>query len=225
MGKPDLISFVGVEGVAVTSAAHNRSSRHPLSRRQLVLRGAAAAAGITAGGAVGLLRNSATALAATPSTEQDRKIFNFALVLEYLQAAFYAEALRQGRLTGEVRHFAEVVAEHERAHVEYLRKALGAQARERPRFDFGDATRDEKSFLKAAVTLENTGVVAYNGQAANLTKPALAAAAEIVSVEGRHAAWVSDLAGQAPAPRAADVGQSAAEVLATLQSTRFLQST
>jgi rubrerythrin len=164
------------------------------------------------------------AAAATPSPAQDRKIFNFALLLEYLQAAFYAAALKDGHLTGEVRHFAEVVAGHEQAHVDYLRKALGSHARARPQFDFGDATRSEKAFLKAAVTLENTGVVAYNGQAANLTKPALAAAAEIVSVEGRHAAWISDLAGQPPAPRAADVGLPAAEVVRALQSTRFLKS-
>jgi rubrerythrin len=189
------------------------------------MRGSTAAAALSAGAAVGLLKGTEAALAVTPSPAQDRAIFNFALLLEYLQAGFYTEALRHGRLTGEVRHFAEVVAEHEQAHVEYLRKALGAHARERPHFDFGDAVNNEKAFLKAAVTLENTGVAAYNGQAANLTKPALAAAAEIVSVEGRHAAWISDLAGQPPAPRAADVGRSAADVLSTLQSTHFLQST
>jgi hypothetical protein len=66
-------------------------------------------------------------------------------------------------------------------------------------------------------------VLAYNGQAANLTKPALAAAAEIVSVEGRHAAWISDLAGEPPAPRAADVGVSSRDVVRTLQSTHFLK--
>jgi ferritin-like protein len=81
---------------------------------------------------------------------------------------------------------------------------LQAQARARPRFDFRGATDDERRFLPAAVILENTGVAAYNGQVANLTDKALTAAAEIVSVEGRHAAWISDLAGVEPAPRAAD---------------------
>src|SRR5207248_1558274 len=113
--------------------------------------------------------------------------FNFALLLEYLQAAFYSEAVANGRLQGEVRSFAETVSEHERAHVAYLRKALGADARPRPQFRFRGATNDERSFLKAAVLLENIGVAAYNGQAANLTKAALVPAAEIVSVEGRHA--------------------------------------
>ena len=71
--------------------------------------------------------------------------------------------------------------------------------------------------------LENTGVAAYNGQAANLTKKSLAAAAAIVSVEGRHAAWASALAGRDPAPRAADLGATADAVAATLERTGFVQ--
>jgi rubrerythrin len=161
--------------------------------------------------------------AASPSPAQDREIFNFALLLEYLQAEFYSEAVRLGGLTGDVRRFAEVVAEHERAHVEFLRNALGAHARPKPTFDFGKATQNERSFLDTAVMLENTGVAAYNGQAANLTKPALAAAAEIVSVEGRHAAWISDLAGVPPAPRAADAGATSSAVVRILQSTHFIK--
>jgi hypothetical protein len=161
---------------------------------------------------------------AAPSRAQDVKIFNFALLLEYLQAAFYGEAVRQGALRGEPREFAEVVAGHERAHVAYLRKALGSRARGRPAFSFVDATRSEPRFLETAVLLENLGVAAYNGQAANLTTKALAAAAEIVSVEGRHAAWVSDLAGKEPAPRAADPGASAAEVVRSIRRTGFVRA-
>jgi rubrerythrin len=194
------------------------------SRREVVRRGSIAALALGAGAGIGLLRPPAAAVAAAPSAAQDREIFNFALLLEYLQAAFYTQAVKRGALTGDLRRFAEIVSGHERAHVAYLRKALGSHARPRPKFDFGAATRSERAFLKAAVLLENTGVLAYNGQAANLTKPALAAAAEIVSVEGRHAAWISDLAGEAPAPRAADVGASSAEVVRQLQSTGFLKT-
>jgi rubrerythrin len=194
------------------------------SRRDLVRRAAVAAAGVSVAGAAVFARRASDAAAAPPSQAQDQKIFNFALLLEYLQAAFYTEAVKQGALKGEVREFAEVVAEHEREHVAFLRRALGAHARPRPKFEFGQATRDERTFVQKAVLLENTGVVAYNGQAANLTKPALAAAAEIVSVEGRHAAWISDLAGEAPAPRAADVGASSADVVRALQSTGFLKT-
>ena len=205
-------------------AADLRRGSHRSSRREALRRGSIAAAALAAGAGVGLGRRPASAAAAVPSQAQDRAIFNFALLLEYLQAAFYSEATKGKTLTGELRRFAEVVSEHEDAHVAFLRKALGPHARPRPRFDFGDATRDERRFLKAAVLLENTGVLAYNGQAANLTRPALAAAAEIVSVEGRHPAWISDLAGVRPAPRAADVGVSSTDVVRTLRSTHFLKT-
>jgi rubrerythrin len=195
---------------------YGRSRRETLSKG---IAGAAAVAGIV------LFGPRARQAGAAPSPAQDQKIFNFALLLEYLQAAFYGEAVDHGRLKGEVREFAEIVSEHEREHVRYLRKALGSKARERPAFTFGDATQDQRKFLAAAVLLENTGVAAYNGQAANLTKKALAAAAEIVSVEGRHAAWISDLAGQDPAPRAADPGATATEVIATLRDTGFVRPT
>ena len=194
------------------------------TRRAVVGRGSIALAALAAGSGVGVLSRPPTASAAAPSPAQDRQIFNFALLLEYLQAAFYGEAMKRGALKGDVRRFAEVVAGHERAHVAYLRKALGRHARPRPTFDFGHSTGSQEAFLKAAVLLENTGVLAYNGQAANLTKPALAAAAEIVSVEGRHAAWISALAGVAPAPRAADAGAPSSEVARELQSTGFLKT-
>jgi rubrerythrin len=209
----------GGEGYAADSPAliEGRSSRRTLVGRGVVVGGA-----LAAGGAV--LGWRASAAAPAPSAALDKKIFNFALLLEYLQAAFYTEAVEAGGLRGEVRNFAEIVADHERKHVAFLERALGRGARKKPRFEFGSATEDQREFLEAAVLLENTGVAAYNGQAANLTKKSLAAAAEIVSVEGRHAAWISDLAGRHPAPRAADPGATAAEVAATLRATGFIKS-
>ena len=197
------------------------SARTATTRRGLVGRGAVAGAAAIAG--FSLVGPRAVSAGAAPSQAQDQKIFNFALLLEYLQAGFYSEAVEHGRLKGEIREFAEIVSGHERAHVGFLRNALGGRARERPSLSFGDATRDERKFLEAAVLLENTGVAAYNGQAANLTKKALAAAAEIVSVEGRHAAWISDLAGVDPAPRAADPGASATAVASIIRRTGFLK--
>jgi rubrerythrin len=209
----------------VDRAADPSQRIRSVTRRGVVRHGALGLAALGGGAAIGAWMRPGAAVAARggPSPAQDRAIFNFALLLEYLQAAFYSEAVKEGKLTGDLRSFAEVVSEHERAHVDYLRKALGKHARPRPRFNFGGATKSERAFLEAAVLLENTGVVAYNGQAANLTKPALAAAAEIVSVEGRHAAWVSALAGVPPAPRAADVGASSPDVVQKLRSTGFLR--
>jgi ferritin-like protein len=192
------------------------------SRRALVGRAVVAGGALAAGGAV--LGWRATTAAPAPSRALDERIFNFALLLEYLQAAFYTEAVDAGFLRGELQEFAEVVGGHEREHVAFLEQALGSRARKRPTFEFGPATQERQRFLDAAVLLENTGVAAYNGQAANLTKKSLAAAAEIVSVEGRHAAWISVLAGRHPAPRAADPGATADEVAATLEATGFIRS-
>ena len=192
-----------------------------LTRGQLVRRGAVGGSAVLAGGA--LLAWSPATAGSAPSRSLDRKIFQFALQLEYLQAAFYAAAVQAGALRGEVLDFAQTVGHHEQEHVDFLRRALGSAAGEKPRFAFGRATSNERTFLDAAMLLENTGVAAYNGQAANLTKRSLAAAAEIVSVEGRHAAWASSLAGRAPAPRAADPGASAAAVAAIIKKTGFVR--
>lgn len=159
---------------------------------------------------------------APPSAAQDRRVFQYALQLEYLQAAFYAEAVQRASLRGELREFAEVVGGHERAHVAFLKKALGPAAGKAPSFDFGDATSDAKRFGAAAYELENIGVSAYNGQGAKLTDGALEQAAEIVSVEGRHAGWIGTLLGKPPAPRAADPGLDANAVMAQLKATGFL---
>jgi hypothetical protein len=170
-----------------------------------------------AAGAFGRLGSGAAAAAARPSAAQDRAILNFALLLEYLSGAFYEEALGNGVLRGEVREFAETAGAHERDHATFLKRALGSHARPRPAVQFGTGTRNAQKFVSTAVALEDLSVAAYNGQAGNLTKAALAPAVKIVSVEGRHAAWIRDLAGLEPAPRAADPGAGVTAVTAALR--------
>jgi hypothetical protein len=132
------------------------------------------------------------------SASEDVQILNFALFLEYLEAAFYTEAEQKGLLQGEAREFARVVGGHERAHRDFIKTALGSSAMSSPTFAFGDTTSVTGKFIATAVALEDTGVGAYNGQGANLTKKTLAVAAEIVSVEARHAAWIRDIADLSP---------------------------
>jgi hypothetical protein len=187
-----------------------------------VVRKAASAGGALLGGGV-LLGTVPRLASSAPSPAQDVRVLNFALVLEELTAAFYAEALRRGRLRGELREFARIVGAHERAHVRFIRGALGRKARRRPAFDFGSATSDQDEFTAAAITLEDTGVAAYNGQAGNLTKGALRAAARIVSVEARHAAWIRDIAGRPPAAEPTDAPMSERQVRDALEKTGFLR--
>jgi hypothetical protein len=144
------------------------------------------------------------------------------LLLEETERAFYAEALRRGALQGELREFASVVGAHEEAHVAFLRKALGRAARKRPQLDFGETTGNADRFAVTAATLEDTVVAAYNGQATNLTKPTLRAAATIVSVEARHAAWIRDIIGRTAAPKAVERPLTAGQAQARLR--RFVGS-
>jgi hypothetical protein len=194
--------------------------RQPGRTRGTFLRLAAGAGTVFAGGLV--FGHGLAVSDAAPSPAQDRRIFQFALLLEQLQAAFYSQALERGALRGDLRDFAQVVGGHERAHVAFLSKVLGPAAKPPPSFHFGDATGDAQKFGVAAHELENIGVEAYNGQGAKLTHDAMAHAAEIVSVEGRHAGWINVLIGDPPAPRAEDPGRDANAVLAQLKATGFL---
>jgi len=131
------------------------------------------------------------------------KILNFALTLEFLEAAFYQEALENGKLDGITRTFAQVTGAHEQAHVEALQAALGSAATKAPTFDFKGTTNSEGTFQRTAQTLDDTGVSAYQGQAPEIkTSQVLASAGAILAVEARHAAWVRDIigAGQSPTP-------------------------
>lgn len=187
---------VTVEVADPTTAIHESLGAEPGTTRAQLLKRAAAGGGslLVAGVAFGGIPS----IAFGASASGDVKILNFALFLEYLEAAFYTEAEQKGLLQGEARHFAHIVGGHERAHRDYLKKALGSKAIKSPKFDFRDTTSRTDKFIVTAVALEDTGVGAYNGQGANLTKGTLAVAAQIVSVEGRHAAWIRDIADLSP---------------------------
>lgn len=193
-----------------------------LTRGRLFSR-TALAAGALLGGAVAIGGVPSPASSAS-SAEQDEQTLKYLLELEDLQAAFYAQALKQGRLQGELREFAQVVGGHEAEHVAYLRKALGAGAAKAASFDFGDATSDPARFLENAVSLEEVGLGAYTGAAPNLTAQTLRGAARIVSVEARHTAWARDLAGRNPAPRPTDKPSSESEARAAVEKTGFVKA-
>ena len=189
------------------------------------LRKAAIGGGALVGGGSLLGALTGTAEAAVPKS--DVAILNFALTLEELEAAFYAEAIRNNRFQGKPRQFAQVVGGHERAHVAFLRKALGRAAVAKPRFNFKGTTNSAGTFLATAKTLEDTGVAAYLGQTPLIkNKKILAAAGSILPVEARHAAWVRDILGGTgsnnPAPRAFEGARTKGQILATVKSTGFI---
>jgi hypothetical protein len=193
----------------------------PASRERF-LRLTAAGAGTVALGAVLAAGAPRLGLSGT-SQARDVEILNYALVLEELTAAFYARAISGGALEGELAEFADVAAGHEREHVEVIRQALGSQAKPAPRFAFGNAVTSPDRFAKTALALEELAVSAYNGQVANVSKPVLQAAARIVSVDARHAAWIRAIRGRPPASQATDVAKTRKQVLQQVDRTGFVR--
>jgi hypothetical protein len=189
------------------------------SRADFLKKAMAAGGGLAGGGALlGLLATEGRAQTAT-----DVSILNFALTLEELEAAFYREAVAGGALTGRTLRFARVTGAHEDAHVAFLRQALGSAAIARPQFNFMGTTTNSQQFIATAVTLEETGVAAYKGQAPLIETPAvLGAALTIHSVEARHAAWVRRIAGMRPVIGPADAALTREQVLAAVGATGFI---
>ena len=169
------------------------------------------------------------------STFNDADILNFALNLEYLEAQFYFFAAfgtslsgdlltgtgRAGAPTGgrqvnftdpQVAQYAREIALDERAHVAFLRSALGASAVAQPDLDisangaFSAAARaaglitasqtfdpyaTDENFLLGAFIFEDVGVTAYKGAAPLITnKTFLEAAAGILAAEAYHAGLI-----------------------------------
>lgn len=193
-----------------------RTTRNELLQRALLTGGGVAVGGLVIAALPDLADTK-------PSPAQDAEILNFALLLEHVQEGLYADALRRKALTGELREYAEIVGAHERAHIAFIRKALGDKARKPPKLDFGEDTATAEAFTDAALKLEDLGVAAYNAQAPNLTKGALAAAARIVSVEARHASWIRAIAGVNPAPDAAEPPAASKRVVATLDGSGYVK--
>jgi Ferritin-like domain len=152
----------------------------------------------------------------------DVDILNFALTLEYVEAAFYDQALKEvNELAGDAKEIATTLRDNENEHVDALSatiKRLGGKPVKAPGVDFGDSFADEKSFLTTAQTFEDLGVSAYNGAAPEIeSKEVLGAAGGIVQVEARHAAAIRSLNGEPPAPKAFDEALTMDEVLKAAQ--------
>ena len=190
------------------------------TRASFLRKGVLATGGLVGGGAV----LGALAAPARAATKGDVAILNFALVLEFLESSFYYSAVTVGALSGPAKTMGRVLYQHEQAHVNFLRKALGSAAVKKPLFNFQGTTEDQDQFLATAQVLEDTGVGAYAGAAPSIKDDAiLAAAVSVHSVEARHAAWVRHMLGNPPAPVAFDKPIKAADVLAAVRGTKFIK--
>jgi hypothetical protein len=163
----------------------------------------------------------------------DASILNFALNLEYLEAEFYLRGATgqglpedmvggigtPGQVYGGrkvdfrsplIKNIAREIAMDERAHVAFLRGALGDAAVARPRISLDhsftaaataaglikpgqtfDAYANDRNFLFAAFLFEDVGVTAFKGAAPFISnKTYLDAAAGLLATEAYHAGIV-----------------------------------
>jgi hypothetical protein len=186
-----------------------------LSRSEVILKGALAAGAVYGTFMVGPFVRKALAT----SGGGDVGILNFALTLEYLEAAFYDEAKSRAKASGELKGLIDLIAKDEQEHVEALTatiRKLGGKPVTEPKFDF--AYGNTEGFLKLAQTFEDTGVSAYNGAAPGIkSKEVLGAAGSIVQVEARHAAAIRLQNGEEPSPNAFDPALGEAQVLKAVE--------
>lgn len=185
-----------------------------MTRESFIMRGAIAAGSVYGLSTVSPFVREAMA----QGGDGDIGILNFALTLEFLEAAFYTQALKQVKgLSGDVKEVATQLKADETAHVDGLTGAIkeaGGQPVKAPGVDFGKAFASQDSFLETAQTFEDLGVGAYNGAGPLIKdKATLGTAGSIVQVEGRHAGVIRLLRGEQISPSAFDKGLMMQEVL------------
>ena len=185
-----------------------------VSRSDLLMKGVLAAGAVYGLSMVGPFLRQAFA----QSGSGDVEILNFALTLEFLEAAFYEEAQQRVKGSSELMTLIEQIGTDEQEHVAALTasvRQLGGKPVKAPavEFPYGDTA----GFLTLAQTFEDTGVSAYNGAAPLIkSKDVLASAGSIVQIEARHAAAIRLQNKTQPAPDAFDPTLDQAEVEAAV---------
>ena len=171
--------------------------------------------------------DTAPAPAATPTPKappvaaSDLQIANFALGLERLEAAFYAQiqGAQQARsyLTPRLLQVAQEIGANEIAHIEALQNAIiaaGGTPVEAATYKFpANVFISPVAFTWFGYTLEEIGIGAYLGAVGQIKNAGLRrAAASIYGSETRHAALLRSLGGWNFAPRYFESPLSVAQV-------------
>ena len=160
-------------------------------------------------------------LTAAASKEQDARVLNLVLAVEYTEVAFYERGARAGGLRGELRDYAGDRPGAREGPRRVPQAGAGRRGRAGAAAQVRRQDEGREGFTAAAVKLEDLAVATYNGQAVNLTSASLKAAARIVSVEARHAAWIRSIVGDVPATEATDTAVKEAETRARTERLRL----
>jgi rubrerythrin len=199
-------------------------SENGLGRREMFMRAAALL------GAGPTLINSSSA----QSTSPDVALLNYALTLENLESAFYTTGLSQlsstdfansafiknlgNMIGGSVYAYLGSIRDQEAQHVRTLQSmitSLGGTPVKPCTYNFSYKTADD--FVTLAASIENTGVMAYDGALFQLQSLSIkAAAATIATVEARHAGYLNLLTGASPSPATFDTPRTSATILSAI---------
>ncbi len=159
----------------------------------------------------------------------DIDVLNYALTLEYFEAALYKALIGANLLTGVEAQYLTTFGAQEQTHVDTLKGVIsqlgGTPVTGQATYNFAAAgpitNRDQ--LVAVLATVEDVGASAYLGAAGFLqNKDLLTAALTIHAVEGEHASIFRDMAGMAPAPDVVAKGRTPDEVLAIV--TPFLKA-
>jgi len=133
----------------------------------------------------------------------DFGVLTYAYALEQLEADFYTKVVANfSSYSEEAKDIFSDLHKHEVIHREFFKAALtdalpdpSKQLLPSLAFSYGSLNfANQAAVTDVAITLEDTGVAAYNGAGKLITNSAyLVIAGQIVSVEARHAAAVRDL--------------------------------
>ncbi len=166
------------------------------TRRMALKGGLALGAGAGALALLGLPAFAPAEAGAAP-LDSDLDILNYALTLEYLEAAAYKTVNDAGVLAGRAATYFREFGRHEQEHVDALLATipkLGGTPVARPTFNFAGVPATAAEIVRFFQTVEAVGVSAYLGAAPAITNPdVLEAALSIHAVEAEHAAALADL--------------------------------